>query len=213
MPKFIDLTGKKFPYFEVIKYIGRNKDKKSVWELKCQCGKIMTSSTHSILSQKKVSCGCHQSYSREEYFEKVKKELLEKRKINGDCWEWPGFRFKGYGRRNFGQRGKKRKVEVHRIAYMIWKGEIPKGMHICHTCDNRACYNPDHLWLGTPKDNIHDMINKGRRNIASKLKKEDVLKIRERRESGEKMSEIVKDYPVNYQAIYFVCKRKTWKNI
>lgn len=54
------------------------------------------------------------------------------------------------------------KILAHRKSYEIFKGEIPKGFFVCHKCDVPACCNPDHLFVGTPKDNVQDGILKGR---------------------------------------------------
>jgi hypothetical protein len=76
-------------------------------------------------------------------------------KIVGDCWEWQGYVDKlGYGRL-----GKKR---AHRMSYEKHKGPIPAGLMVCHSCDNRKCINPEHLWIGTQTDNMRDMAAKGR---------------------------------------------------
>lgn len=80
------------------------------------------------------------------------------------CWIWNKAVIKstGYGRMGM-QDGS---VDyAHRAAWKIFKGEIPKGLFVCHTCDVRKCVNPDHLFLGLPRDNIMDSLKKGRNNV------------------------------------------------
>lgn len=92
----------------------------------------------------------------------VFERLLQNIEINEttDCWEWQG------GTNNIGYgliRDDKRMRTTHRVSYEEHNQvAIPKYMCVCHTCDNPLCVNPQHLWLGTRKDNIQDMIKKGR---------------------------------------------------
>lgn len=75
------------------------------------------------------------------------------------CWEWQGGRdLKGYGRVTVGTKRKK----AHRVIWELANGPIPDGMRVCHHCDNPPCVRPDHLFLGTDKDNADDRDAKGR---------------------------------------------------
>jgi hypothetical protein len=76
----------------------------------------------------------------------------------GECWLWTGYTKNGYGRANF----RNKKQLTHRISWQVHKGEIPKGLFVCHSCDVRSCVNPAHLFLGTHQDNMEDCKSKGR---------------------------------------------------
>jgi hypothetical protein len=84
----------------------------------------------------------------------------------GGCWEWLAGKDKdGYGSFQYGgPRGEQKfeKRRAHRVSFDLFCGGLPEGMLVCHRCDNPSCVNPDHLFLGSTKDNVRDRINKGR---------------------------------------------------
>ena len=76
-----------------------------------------------------------------------------------DCWLWTGYTHKnGYG----GIRVKQKQIKAHRYSYMLYKGPIPDGFLVLHSCDVKNCVNPRHLRLGTQSENIKEMYQKGR---------------------------------------------------
>lgn len=76
------------------------------------------------------------------------------------CWNWIG----ATSKKGYGQFAVNRKTTLaHRVAHKLWK-EDPNKLQVLHTCDNPKCVNPDHLWLGTNKDNVNDRVNKNRSN-------------------------------------------------
>lgn len=135
---------------------------------------------------------------------------------SAECWVWKGATFpSGYGMFWTGHR----KEGTHRYAYELWRGPIPKGMLVCHKCDNKPCCNPDHLFLGTHADNMHDAQRKGlfipgdhsgERNGGHKLTAGQVLEIRRSDAPTRLISE---QYGIGYAAIQNIRAGRTWRNI
>jgi hypothetical protein len=141
-------------------------------------------------------------------------------KSPGDgCWIWrPGPNGK-YGKIDRGVRAGGQ-IMVHRFSYELHHGQIPDGTLVCHRCDTPKCVNPDHLFLGTHKDNTNDMDAKGRsRRVVSrgerhprvKLSGDDVVAIRSR--SSESLADLSREYGVTPQAIYRIRNRLVWTHI
>ena len=115
------------------------------------------------------------------------KKFLKSVEKTDTCWIWTaGSRGYGYGAFKFGNKT----VDSHRVSYILFKGEIPSGIFVCHTCDNPKCVNPDHLWLGTHSDNMKDAYNKGRLNIPTTSRFKKGHKAVNRKLTDEQVKEI-----------------------
>lgn len=128
---------------------------------------------------------------------------------NSGCWLWDS----AYVDHRYGvmwlEGGNK---YAHRISFMLHNGDIPAGMHVCHKCDNPACVNPDHLFLGNAKDNTQDCIRK-KRKAGQTLTVEQVSEIKRRLKNGEKQTALVKEYGTTLKAIGAIARGTSWRNV
>lgn len=134
------------------------------------------------------------------------------------CWEWLACKLpNGYGAVQVNNK----KCATHRVAWELTYGEIPSGMFVCHRCDNPKCCNPHHLFLGTPKDNSHDMWTKGRhlvpigeKNPQAKLTESEVVQIfTAYHQERPTQSWLAQKYNVTRSAIRGIVNQKTWTHI
>jgi hypothetical protein len=131
------------------------------------------------------------------------------------CWLWMSCRNRqGYGQINVGN---KKRVEAHRVAYELTYGPIPDGKVVRHKCDNPRCCRPDHLLLGTYRDNAQDAIERGQmpsgeRHGNAYLTAEKVNQIRNRVASGEKQIELADSFGVSKMTINDIIRGRTWRH-
>jgi hypothetical protein len=146
-------------------------------------------------------------------------QIEDKLKANVDkiesCWVWnKSTASSGYGQIKVGNR----RWSTHRLSYTLFKGCIPKGMLVCHTCDNKRCVNPEHLYLGTHVDNNQDAHDRNRQPCREgylatgvvKLSKEDAYTIKY---SGISSKQLEKAFDINQSQVSRIRNGKTWKNI
>lgn len=132
------------------------------------------------------------------------------------CIEWSGKMYpNGYGALMHLRKWRL----AHRVAWELERGAIPLGLSVLHRCDNRACVNVEHLFLGTQADNIHDAKNKGRlrgvrgaANYRAKLTDADVRDIRERAGRGVLQRVLADDYGVSPKQISVIVSGKQWSS-
>lgn len=132
------------------------------------------------------------------------------------CWLWTGRTAgRGYG---YISRGRRREGDAyaHRVAWELAYGPIPDGLWVLHQCDTPHCVRPDHLFLGTHRDNMRDMLAKGRdrltgeRNHRARLTAEQVQTIRH---SDESLRTLATHFGVAIRTIRDVRRRKNWKHV
>ena len=136
--------------------------------------------------------------------EKYIKRFLKYIEHRDQCWIWKrSLNSDGYG--NIWVEDSCWKA--HRLSYALFKGDIPKGMCVCHRCDNPSCVNPEHLWLGTHRENMDDMVRKGRTLYAEQRKNNKIAshmrpEIVQKYISGMRQVDIAKEYNCHASAIY-----------
>ena len=150
----------------------------------------------------------------ERFFKHVKKSGAN------DCWEWTADLSRaGYG--SIWDSDKKKNASAHRFSYELHHGDIPDGLQVMHSCDNKKCVNPNHLSLGTPLQNTRDAVERGLRkpvpiklgenNPRSKLTLEQVKFIKAN--PGIKHAELAKKFGLSPNCIIGVRTGRTWKHV
>lgn len=136
-----------------------------------------------------------------------------------ECWNWPRHLLRNDG---YGQLGRGRTHEgmvlSHRASWEIHFGPIPDGQCVCHTCDNRACVNPNHFFLGTRQDNNLDKMTKGRQPkgegvTTHKLFESDIRQIGKLRREGWSNKAISENFGVSQPIISRILTGKIWKHM
>lgn len=248
MPAKISVIGRRFGRLKIIgdapsHYTSSGRAIRQV-ECLCDCGKtviVCLSNLSGSSGRKTKSCGCLYRDTHCDGF-----DLVENRKVkpmnpfdyieinpNG-CWDWKGATSKaGYG--IIMVYGKA--TLVHRYMWEVYNGKpIPEGLYCCHSCDRPCCCSPNHLFIGTPKDNTQDALKKGRltaqvetlkrlwatkwkdrrgeQAYKSKLTTEQVLEMRRlHSEEGWGYERLRKHFGVSFGVAQRIINRKSWAHI
>jgi len=183
-----------------------------------QCGKEFTIESHRLAYGEgkycSRKCGWAAQYIplHERFWSKVQK--------TDQCWLWTGAKTNGgYGKIRINGTNR----PAPRVAWEFENGSLPIGYEICHHCDNPSCVRPDHLFAGTRKDNVQDMIQKGRRSSSAhgsgerhgmaKLTNDQVVEIRQRKANGESAKELSEKFSINRSTVHDIVTGKSWKHI
>lgn len=135
-----------------------------------------------------------------------------------ECWIWTGSPVgNGYG---YFTMGRGHRVYAHRFSYERANGPVPSGLDVLHKCDNPPCVNPNHLYAGTPTENVrdcreHNRLNppRGSRSGTARLTEELVIEIRHAHECGQSSASLARQYGVGESTIGNIVNRKTWNHI
>lgn len=153
---------------------------------------------------------------REKTKEQIQDFILSRVQVDASgCFNWLGSKnTKGYGTLSLYGRN----VKAYRASFAVFRREIPDGMSVCHKCDNRACVNPAHLFLGTQTDNMHDAATKqrmsnGSRHSRTGLSESDVIAILEMYKGGSSVREAANRFGIKPQLARNIIKGATWRYV
>lgn len=141
--------------------------------------------------------------------------FMSKVSVSDGCWDWTAFRnHDGYGMFGVGRKA----VSAHRVAFLLFNGDIPAGLCVLHTCDRPACVNPQHLYVGTQLQNIRDRVERGRSRAPigeehgmAKLTRADVEMIRAEIAAGCVQERLAERYGVTPTTISAIKVRRLWR--
>jgi hypothetical protein len=187
-------------------------------ECQCGCGRVAPLSKKNLAAcgwkkghPKRFVSG-HNNYGpplAERFWSRVVKQGED------GCWMWTGcVNRHGYGIINTGERNEL----AHRVAYELTNGRMLPGEYCLHRCDNPSCCNPSHLFTGTQRDNVKDMVSKGRNPKGSErpnalLTEVDVIEIRRLCSEGTLQKDVAKQYGVNKGLVGSIVRHTTWKHV
>jgi Mor family transcriptional regulator len=161
------------------------------------------------------------------FWSRVNKDGPIQPNMTTPCWEWIGAPSHRYGQ--FGFQGKR--YSVHRLGYELMNGPMPPDMLACHECDNPRCVRGDHIFPGTPLDNMRDKYAKGRQNVnawriqqpeaqprgervnTAILTAEKILEVQQRFDAGEDTKLLALEYGVSRTQIYRLGNRDQWQHL
>ena len=138
--------------------------------------------------------------------EELKRCFHSKITKTGGCWLWTGALNSGH----YGAFFLKKVHRAHRFSWELYNGPIPERMHVLHKCDNPPCVNPEHLFLGTAKDNTEDKIKKRRASYGRKLSKRDADFIRGVYQNRVTYGTLAKTFGVSREAIARIVRGDTY---
>jgi LysM repeat protein len=228
----LDLTGQRLGKLLVIARAGVL-GHGSGWLVRCDCGTEKVVSRRTISCGKVKACGCSRYErrsvrARQSTTERLWSKITKAQDANS-CWPWTGpVGTRGYGLLTVASKTK----QAHRLVWEEQHGAISDGMVICHKCDNPNCCNPNHLFIGTQKDNLADCRAKGRfpagprhglalhperrargsKVSTAKLTERDIPEIYHAKVAGDSIYAIAERYGVSASTIHLVCKGKTWRH-
>jgi hypothetical protein len=155
--------------------------------------------------------------------ERVVRRLKNRRQVAGPdyCWEYPSRNARGYGQLAWGRhQGELHVISAHRLAFLLEQGAIGADAMVCHTCDNRACCNPAHLYAGDSFSNMQDRVKrnqaswaKGDASGASKLTEDQVRRIKRALANGRKQREIARSFNVTEATITGIKNGRVWSHV
>jgi len=210
-----DLTGERFGSLVVVGPAEKDSKGRPCWNCKCDCGGERIHSAKRLHSGA-ASCGCGYWIRPSRPRRVLLMRSVEKTE---SCWNWTGKAKTNFGYGIVG--GKLGNAVAHRVSWEVHNGPIPDGMQVLHRCDNPACVNPDHLFLGDHQANMDDMAEKGRRgwrirrgaaNGRAKLSWADVDEMRRLRTAGETVASIAEKFGVGRSAAGRVVRHECYKD-